>query len=152
MRKSTLLGINTDVDLLQNLAALSVCELGDWPIKYLGLPLEGNPRKIDFWDPVVTNVAKRLDGWKKAFLSRGGRLTLIHFVLSAIPIYYLSLFKASISMLNSMEKLMRDFLWEGGNLVGGEHLLDWDVVCLAKDKGGLGIGNLEKRNKALLMK
>ena len=47
---------------------------------------------------------------------------------------------------------MRDFLWDGGDLAGGEHLVDWKAVCLAKDKGGLGIGNLEKRNKVLLMK
>ena len=47
---------------------------------------------------------------------------------------------------------MRDLFLEGGDLVGGVHLVGWEVVCHAKDKGGLGIGNLEKRNKALLMK
>ena len=152
MTKSTLLDINTDPVLLQELATLTDYELGDWPIKYLGMPLGGNPRKIDFWDPVVTKVAKRLDGWKKVFLSRGGRLTLIHSVLAAITIYYLSPFKALVAVLTSMEKLMRDFLWDGGDLLGGEHLVEWKVVCLAKDKGGLGIDNLEKRNKSLLMK
>ena len=86
--KSTLLGINIDDELLQNMAALSSCELGVWLIKYLGLPLGGNAQKIDFWELVVTKVAKKLDGWKKASLSRGGRLTLIHSVLSSIPIYY----------------------------------------------------------------
>ena len=97
---------------------------------------------------MVTKVAKRLNGWKKAFLARGGRLTLIHYVLSSIPIYYLSLFKAPIT-LTSMEKLMRDFFWEGGDQVSGDHLVDLEVVCHAKDKGGLDIGNLEKKNKAL---
>ena len=80
MRKNTLLGINTDDELLQNMAAMFGCEVGVWPIKYLGLLLGGNSRKIDFWEPMVTKVAKRLDSWKKAFLSRGGRLTLIHSV------------------------------------------------------------------------
>ena len=46
-----------------------------------------------------------------------------------------------------MEKLMRDFLWDGGDLVGRVHLVDWKVVYLAKDKGGLGIDNLEKEIK-----
>ena len=85
-------------------------------------------------------------------LSRGDRLTLIHSVLSSIPIYYLTLFRAPTSVLNSMEKIMRDFFWVGGDQVGGEHLVSWEVVYHAKDKGGLSIGNLEKRNKALLMK
>ena len=31
---------------------------------------------------------------------------------------------------------MRDFLWDGGDLVGGEHLVDWEVVCRAKERGG----------------
>ena len=55
-------------------------------------------------------------------------------------------------MITVLEKVMRDFLWGGGDLLGGDHLVGWPMVCLAKDKGGLGIGNLEKRNKALLMK
>ena len=59
------MGINTDLDLLQNMATISGCVVGSWPIKYLGLPLGGNPRKIDFWDPVVTKVAKGLMGGKK---------------------------------------------------------------------------------------
>ena len=118
----------------------------------MGLPLGGSPRRINFWDSVVTKVAKRIASWKKAFLSRGGRVTLIQSVFAALPIYYLSLFKAPIGVLNTLEKLMRDFLWDGGDLVGGEHLVDWEVVCRAKEKGGLGIGNLRKRNKVLLMK
>ena len=66
--KSVILGINTDVDLLHYMATFSRCEVGVWPIKYLGLPLGGNPRKVDFWELVVTKVAKRLDGWKKTSL------------------------------------------------------------------------------------
>ena len=68
LRKSIILGINTDGDLLHNLSTLSGCEVGVWPIRYLGLPLGGNSRKIDFWEPVVNKVAKRLDGWKKTSL------------------------------------------------------------------------------------
>ena len=151
LSKSILLGINTDAFLLQELAELSGCELGDWPIKYLGLPLGGNPRQIHFWDLMVTKVAKRLDDWKRSFLSRGGRLTVIHSVLESLPIYYLSLFKAPMGVLHSMEKLMRDFLWDGGDMVGGEHLVDWEVICLAKDRVGLGVGNMGKRNRSLLM-
>ena len=88
----------------------------------------------------------------KKLLSRGGRLTLIQLVLSSLPIYYLSLFKAPISVITRLEKLIRDFFWEGGDLAGGDHLVGWEEVCWAKKNGGLGIGNLEKRNKAFLMK
>ncbi|KAL5543164.1 hypothetical protein UlMin_010874 [Ulmus minor] len=75
------------------LAAVVGCEKGSWPMKYLGLPLGGNPNSTEFWNPVVEKVGKMLDGWKNAFLSKGGRLTLIQSVLSSIPIYFMSLFK-----------------------------------------------------------
>ena len=68
MRKSTILGIDSAESLIHNLATLTGCEVGVWPINYFGLPLGGNPRKIVFWDSVVKKVAKRLDGWKKASL------------------------------------------------------------------------------------
>ena len=46
LKKSIILGINTDMYLLQNMANLSGCEVGEWPTKYLGLALGGNHRKI----------------------------------------------------------------------------------------------------------
>ena len=68
LRKSIILGINTEDVWIHNLATLTGCEVGVWPMSYLGKPLGGNPRKIDFWELVVTKVAKRLDGWKKSSL------------------------------------------------------------------------------------
>ncbi|PON92327.1 LOW QUALITY PROTEIN: hypothetical protein TorRG33x02_118320 [Trema orientale] len=89
-------------------------------------------------------------GGRKLFF--GEKLTLIQSVLSSIPIYYLSLFKAPCRVIETIEKLMHDFLWEGEDLLGGEHLVAWDLVCRPKLQGGLGIGNVLARNKALPMK
>ena len=70
----------------------------------------GNPTKKTLWELVVTKVAKRLDGWKCVFLSKGGRLTLIRSVLSSLPTY-LSLFKMPQVINSDIKKLVRDFLW-----------------------------------------
>ena len=43
LTRSTLLGINTNEEMLQNLASILGCGIGVWLIKYLGLPLGGNP-------------------------------------------------------------------------------------------------------------
>ena len=69
--KSTLLGINLEVEEVAYLADLVQSLVGVWPIKYIGLLLGDNLTKKTFWEPVITKIAKRLDGWKRAFLSRG---------------------------------------------------------------------------------
>ncbi|KAL6322200.1 hypothetical protein AAG906_005148 [Vitis piasezkii] len=51
-----------------------------------------------------------------------------------------------------LEKLQKDFLWGGGNLERKAHLVNWEVVCADKDKGGLGLRKLALLNKALLGK
>ncbi|RVW77727.1 Transposon TX1 uncharacterized 149 kDa protein [Vitis vinifera] len=72
------------------------------------------PKDNRFWDPVVERISRRLDGWKKAYLSLGGRITLIQSCLSHIPSYFLSLFKIPVSIASKIEKMQRDFLWSGG--------------------------------------
>ncbi|KAL5545374.1 hypothetical protein UlMin_005061, partial [Ulmus minor] len=152
MNKSSLAGIHMEDEEVMALAAVVGCEKGSWPMKYLGLPLGGNPNSTEFWNPVVEKVGKRLDGWKKSVLSKGGRLTMIQSVLSSIPIYFMSLFKLPNGVAALLEKMMRQFLWDkevGGK---GKNLVDWKLVCSPKESGGLGIGNLLIRNKALLGK
>ncbi|KAL5539932.1 hypothetical protein UlMin_042971 [Ulmus minor] len=152
MNKSSLAGINLEDEEVWVLAAEVGCEKGSWPMKYLSLPLGGNPNSAEFWNPVVEKVGKRLDGWKKVFLSKGGRLTLIQSVLSSFPIYFMSLFKMSKLVAGTLEKMMRQFLWDRDLGGKGRSLVGWKLVCKSKECGGLGIGNLLLRNKALLGK
>ncbi|KAL5555361.1 hypothetical protein UlMin_037597 [Ulmus minor] len=53
MNKSSLAGIHMEDEEVMALAAVVGCEKGSWPIKYLGLPLGGNPNSTEFWNPVV---------------------------------------------------------------------------------------------------
>ncbi|KAL5543390.1 hypothetical protein UlMin_007174 [Ulmus minor] len=152
MNKSSLAGISLTKEEVGVLASEVGCEKGSWPMKYLGLPLGGNPNSAEFWNPVIEKVSKRLDGWKKAFLSKGGRLTLIQSVLSSIPTYYMSLFKLPRVVAASLEKMMREFLWDRDSTGKARSLVRWKTVCKPKELGGLGIGNLILRNKALLGK
>ncbi|RVX13277.1 Histone-lysine N-methyltransferase ASHH1 [Vitis vinifera] len=44
LEKSTLFGINVDLDQLDRLVVALDCGVSDWPIPYFGLPLEWNPK------------------------------------------------------------------------------------------------------------
>ncbi|RVW77863.1 hypothetical protein CK203_054361 [Vitis vinifera] len=57
----------------KRLAELLDCKASSWPILYLGLHLGRNPKACGFWDPVIERISRRLDGWKKAYLSFGGK-------------------------------------------------------------------------------
>ena len=128
------------------------CKASGWPILYLGLPLGGNPKACGFWDPVIERISRRLDGWQKAYLSFGDRITLIQSCLTHMPCYFLSLFKIPASMATKIERLQRDFLWSGVGEGKRDHLVSWDVVCNPKAKGGLGFGKISIRNFTLLRK
>ena len=100
----------------------------------------------------MEKIERRLEGWKKVFLSKGGRLTLTHCVLSVLPVYFLSLFTIPGEVANTIERLIRAFLWEDFDESNCSYLVKWDIVSISKFKGGLGIGNMVKKNRALLSK
>jgi hypothetical protein len=70
------------------------------PMKYLGLPLGALYKAKSIWDGIVEKMKCRLVGWKRLYLSKGGRLTLIKSTLSNLPTYYLSIFPISVSVAN----------------------------------------------------
>jgi hypothetical protein len=78
---------------------------------YLGMPLRALFKSISIWNGVIEKVERRLTSWKKLYLSKGGRVTLIHSTLSSIPTYYLSLFPILVSVAKKLERLQREFLW-----------------------------------------
>ena len=88
LAKSGLASINVDNQIMKAFASLAGYQVLHWPITYLGIPLGGNPHALSFWDPVVCKISKRLDCWKCAFFSLGGKITLIQSCLSSIPLYY----------------------------------------------------------------
>ena len=104
------------------------------------------------WDGVEECFRRRLAMWKRQYISKGGRLTLIRSTMSSMPIYLMSLFYLPRKVRLRLEKIQRDFLWGGGVLAHKPHLVRWNLVCLEKRKGGLGVRNLSLMNSALLCK
>ncbi|RVX21022.1 hypothetical protein VitviT2T_011245 [Vitis vinifera] len=137
---------------MEELAVELGCKVGSLPSQYLGLPLGVLNRAPYMWDGVEERVRRRLALWKRQYISKGGRVTLIKSTLASMPIYQMSIFRMPKMVARRLEKVQRDFLWGGGQMEGKTHLVNWEVVCTDKTKGGLGIRKLALLNKALLGK
>uniref|UniRef100_A0A7N2MAI9 Glycine dehydrogenase C-terminal domain-containing protein n=1 Tax=Quercus lobata TaxID=97700 RepID=A0A7N2MAI9_QUELO len=77
---------------LATLASILHCRMGSLPMKYLGMPLGTSFKTTSIWNPILEKMEKKLSGWKRFYLSKGGRLTLLRSTLSSFPMYFLSLF------------------------------------------------------------
>lgn len=84
----------------------NVCE-----IKEMGLPLGAKSNSKEIWNPVIKRMGNKQAHWKGNYLSNGGKLVLLKSVLANVPIYFLSLYHAPISIINHMERLQQEFLW-----------------------------------------
>ena len=126
--------------------------MGNLPSTYLGMPLGAPFKSVGAWDGIEERFRKRLAMWKRQYISKGGRITLIRSTLSNLPIYFMSIFQLPRAVRMRLEQIQRDFLWGGGALEQKLHLVRWPIVCEDKIKGGLGVKSLGSFNKALLGK
>ena len=92
--KSKLAGVNVRREVLEVYAKTLHCTLMRVPFKYLGLEVGGNPRKKSFWEPIIERLSAKLSIWKGKLMSLAGRICLVKAVFTAIPLFYLSFFKA----------------------------------------------------------
>jgi hypothetical protein len=104
LAKSTLILVGNveHVDLLACILGSGVATL---PVKYLGLPLGPSFKAKHIWDGVIEKIEHRLASWKRLYLSKGGRVTLIKSTLANLSTYYLSLFPLPVSVAKRIEKL-----------------------------------------------
>ncbi|GKB85769.1 RNA-directed DNA polymerase, eukaryota, reverse transcriptase zinc-binding domain protein, partial [Tanacetum coccineum] len=125
-------------------------EEGLLPIKYLGVPLV--PSRFMYKDckELIEKVVGRINDWKNKFLSIAGRLQLVQSVIVSMHVHWASVFVLPTRVLLDIEQLMRGFLWCQGSMHKGKAKVAWDVVCLLKDEGGLGVKHLDLFKKALM--
>ncbi|RVX19303.1 putative serine/threonine protein phosphatase 2A regulatory subunit B''gamma [Vitis vinifera] len=143
---------NWGVEEVDRAAAVFGCKVGNLPTNYLGLPLGASHKSCRVWDGVEERFKRKLAMWKKQYLSKGGRLTLIKSTLSNLLIYFMSLFVIPRKVRLRLEKIQREFLWGDMEERRKIHLVRWEVICKDMRHGGLGLRYLKDFNHALLGK
>jgi len=108
-------GVNVSTSWLTEAAMVLSCKVGSVPFVYLGLPIGGNARQLAFWKPLLHRINSRLSSWNSKHLSFGGCLVFLKSVLSSLPVYALSFFKAPAGIISSIESILNCFFF----FVGG---------------------------------
>ena len=150
--KSSIIPLNCQAGWTRRMCDILGCSSSRLPIKYLGIPLGANPKRVNTWRPIVNRVEKKLSAWKMKILSKAGRLVLIKSMLNSLPLYYLSLFKMSREVAKKIISLQTKFFWGKTGGGSGVPLVSWEVIEKPKNAGGLGVGNLVIKNSTLLFK
>ncbi|GJY05326.1 hypothetical protein Tco_0371266 [Tanacetum coccineum] len=115
VHKSSLYGVGVHSSDIQNMADRYSCLANNLPFMHLGVKVGVNMSRINFWNEVVQKVT------------------------SAIPTYYMSLYKVLEGVLSHLESLRNSFFL--GADVGERKItwVCWRKVMAHKQLGGLGI-------------
>ncbi|GJW23431.1 RNA-directed DNA polymerase, eukaryota, reverse transcriptase zinc-binding domain protein [Tanacetum coccineum] len=117
-----------------------------------GVKVGMSPSRRKAWDEIIGKVSNRLSKWKIKTLSVGGRLTLIKSVLTSLPLYHMSLYKAPLGVLRDLESLRRKF-FNGADINEKRFsMISWNKILASKQKGGLGVSSFFALNRSLLFK
>lgn len=105
-----------------------------------------------FLGKIIDKIDRKLNGWKYNQISKGDRLILINSSLKSTQNYLPSMFKDPISIYKQIEKLWRNFLWNGSGKSVKSHLINWDLCTAPKFHEGLRITKVKDTNFAVLNK
>ena len=64
-------GVMHNIELLLSVLGY---KQGSLPMKYLGLPLGAKFKDKTIWNPILEKMERRLAGWKRLYLFKGGRV------------------------------------------------------------------------------
>jgi len=150
--KSSVMGVNVGDEFLGLAERFLYCRVGSVPFTYLGLPVGANPCLQKTWQPLLHLLANRLGSWGNRYVSLGGRVVFRNSVLSAIPIFFMSVMKMPVSVWKKIVRLQKEFLWGGIKRSRSIPWVSWAIVFRPKREEGLGVRDLHQVNLSLLAK
>ena len=104
LAKSEIIAIG-EVEEVDEMTVELGCRVGQLPAVYLGLPLGAPNKAVSRWDGVEEKVRRRLALWKRQYISKGERITLIKSTMASMLVYQMSLFCMPKSVARRLEKL-----------------------------------------------
>lgn len=125
---------------------------GSLPVRYLGVPLMAQKMRRHDFQPLLDKINSRFTSWTARHLSFAGRLQLLKSVIYSTINFWASIFILPNQCLLKLEQMCNAFLWTGAPNSARGAKISWDIVCSAKENGGLGLKRLSSWNTVLALK
>lgn len=109
--KGEMIPMNLEPNDIHKIAHIFGCPVGDFPIKYLGIPLHYEKLRREDIQSLVDKILKRIEGWRGKLLSYAARVVLIRTCLTSIPIYLLSFIKFPKWAIKMITTHMANCMW-----------------------------------------
>ncbi|XP_074347029.1 uncharacterized protein LOC141685850 [Apium graveolens] len=150
INKSSSYLCNCDSDFTTWFDTLSIPR-GNLPVKFLGVPLISSQLCVNDCMPLVEKITSRLQSWATILLSLAGRVMIIKSIVHAIEAFWCNHFLLPSAIHATIQSMLTRFLWKGNINNKGGAKVAWNVICLPREEGGLGLKNMAEWNKAQLI-
>jgi len=127
---------------------LKMCE-GKLHVWYLGVPIISSRLCVADCDALLEKITARINYWLSMNLSFASRLQLVSIVFKCTRLTFSYYLRRSLELLNKSSII---FFWNGKDEGIARAKVSWNMLCLPKEEGGLGIKKLEEWNHAAMMK
>jgi hypothetical protein len=140
--KSEVLVMGVTAREQRRVASMHNCKLGQFPIKYLGLPTSDKALRVSDWDFLPQKVGHRVDPWQGLLLASAGQLELTKSCLSSLPMFAMGIYLLHAATHKAMDSCRARFFWEGAGDRRKYHMVDWPTVCKPKELGGALVSSI----------
>ena len=112
LHKSTI-AFSSDVDkaVAQHISTISSIPVKPQSEKYIGIPSIMGRINLGTFQHFLDRIEGRLEGWKSKYLTLAGRIILAKSVLMAASSFSMQSTLLPVSLCNSIDKRVRNFLW-----------------------------------------
>ena len=101
--KSELFCYGEAKDHIEQYSQIFGCEIGLFPFRYLGIPMNHKKLNNKDWKVVEDRFQEKMSNWKGKLLYYGGRLVLINSVLSSLAMFMMSFFEVPKGILKKLD-------------------------------------------------
>lgn len=124
---------------------------GEYPFRYLGVPLTTKKLSINHYLPLIEFYFARIHHWSAKLLSYAGRLQLVKSICHAMAQFWMQCFPIPKMVIKKIDSICRSFIWISKKDICRKFPTAWNTMCKPIAQGGLQLLNMTVWNEVMLL-